>query len=117
MSETADSRRPAISESPWFWLYLFATAALIALLLMGPKFAARQAQIEREGQGRHRAAQQTHGQQPSTPLSTTGSTIVSLGPLYLVIGGLLIVAWSVLWWQHFRPRPAGNGTAQHGASQ
>ena len=54
-----------------FWIasvYLFATGALVALLLMGPKFRLRQAQIERKYQGRQRAVRQASGQAPDTPI-------------------------------------------------
>src|SRR5438876_8971100 len=86
-----------ITDSPWFWVYLFTTAALIALALIGPKFAARQAQIEREFQGRQRAAQNTHGQEPSGVLSTAERTLITLRPLFFGLAAITTVAWIVFW--------------------
>lgn len=106
-------RRP-ITDSPWFWLYLFCTAGLVALVLAGRKFPARQAELERQYQGRQRAAQRALGQEPSTPISTPGQTIITLRPLYLVLGGALIAAWSILWWTHLRQRPPGGRRADRG---
>lgn len=98
-------RRKSITESPWYWACLFCTAGLVALVLVGPKFEARQAQIERQYQGRERAAQQKAGQSPTTPMSTTGDTYISLRPLQVALAALLVASWPVLWWRHFRRRP------------
>ena len=49
----AESSRPVpLTDSPWFWLLLFATAALAALSVIGPKHLWRQARIERMQHGR-----------------------------------------------------------------
>src|SRR5262245_7525511 len=87
----------SMTDSPWFWAYLFTTAALIALALISPKFAARQAQIEREFQGRQRVAQNVHGQEPSGTLSTAEKTLVSLRPLFFGLAGITTVAWVVFY--------------------
>ena len=71
----------SVTDSPWFWVCLFATAALIGLAAIGPKYAKRQAQIEREFQGRQRAAQNVQGQTPSVALSTPEQTLITLRPL------------------------------------
>src|SRR5262245_30754183 len=90
------SRRP-ITDSHWFWAYLFATAGLIGLALIGPKFAARQSHVEREFQGRQRAAQNVAGQPPSVELSTAERTLVTLRPLFLGLAVATIAAWIVFW--------------------
>src|SRR4051812_26772560 len=90
------AERP-ITDSPWFWAYLFATSALIALALMGPKYAARQAQIEREFQGRQRAAQSAGGEHPSGGLSSAEKTLITLRPLFLGMAAITIVAWFLFW--------------------
>src|SRR3954465_7812428 len=87
----------SVTDSPWFWVYLFATAALIALALIGPKFAARQAQIEREFQGRQRVAQSIHGQEPSGGLSTAERTLISLRPLFLGMAAITTITWIVFY--------------------
>jgi hypothetical protein len=91
-----------ISDSPWFWAYLFGTAALIALALAGPKFGPRQAQIEREYQGRTRAAQRLNGVEPNLEMSTAERTLVTLRPLFLGLAALTSTAWIVFWWTRRR---------------
>jgi hypothetical protein len=98
------SARP-LTDSPWFWAYLFGTAALVALALAGPKFGPRQAQIEREYQGRSRAAQSLHGAQPSVEMSTAERTLVTLRPLFLVLAVLTVAAWIFFWWTRVRQSP------------
>src|SRR5687768_16577071 len=94
------SGRPPITDSPWFWSYLFATAALIALALIGPKYSARQAQIEREFQGRQRAAQSLQGQEPTGQLSTAEQTLITLCPLFIGLAAATVIAWIVFWRKH-----------------
>lgn len=96
----------SFSDSPWFWAYLFATAALVALALIGPKFAARQAQIEREFQGRQRAAQSIQGQEPTGNLSTAERTLITLQPLFLGLAAITTIAWIIFWRnQRLSPTP------------
>jgi hypothetical protein len=85
-------------------VYLFATAGLIALILCGPKFASRQSQIERSAQGRQRAIQNLHGEEPVTHISTAENTHIRLRPLYYVLGAILAVAWIQLSWKKIRQR-------------
>jgi hypothetical protein len=96
MSHTSPARQP-ITESPWFWVYLFGTAALIALFFAGNKFGPRQAQIEREYQARTRATQRLNGQEPSVELSTPERTLVTLQPLWYVVAVVTIVGWLLFW--------------------
>lgn len=94
--------RPPISDSPWFWLYLFATGGLISLVLITPKFSQRQVEIERQAQGRERAIQARAGEQPTAAMSTRGDTVITLWPLYCLLGAMLTIGWLVLWWSRFR---------------
>lgn len=94
----------ALTDSPWFWAYLFTTAGLISLALISPKYAQRQAHIEREFQGRQRVAQSRGGQEPSGALSTAGQTLVTLQPLFLGLAAIMIVAWIVFWRKHLAGR-------------
>ena len=99
------SARPAITDSPWFWAYLFGVAALVALALAGPKFGPRQAQIEREYQGRTRAAQNLNGVEPDLEMSTAERTLVTLRPLFVILAAVTMVGWGIFWWQ-WRARAA-----------
>ena len=87
-----------ISDSPWFWVYLFGTAALIALALISPKFGPRQAQIEREYQGRTRAAQNLNGVEPDLAMSSAQQTLVTLQPLFLALAAITSLGWIIFWW-------------------
>ena len=90
------ANRP-LTDSPWFWAYLFGTAALVALAIVNPKFNVRQAQIEREYQGRLRAAQNLTGQEPNVGMSDAGQTIIGLRPLFIGLAGVTVIAWIVFW--------------------
>ncbi|QDU25688.1 hypothetical protein ETAA8_07580 [Anatilimnocola aggregata] len=98
--------RSALTDSPWFWAYLFGTAALIALFFAGGKFGPRQAQIEREYQSRTRAAQQLNGQEPSIKLSTPEQTMVTLEPLWYLLAVVTVIGWFLFW----RSRRATNSS-------
>jgi hypothetical protein len=90
-----------ITDSSWFWAYLFCTAALIALALIGPKYARRQGHIEREFQGRQRAAENLSGREPSVGLSSSGTTLITLQPLFFALAAVTVFAWIVFWRRHF----------------
>jgi flagellar biosynthesis/type III secretory pathway M-ring protein FliF/YscJ len=101
---TASSRRPPLSDSPWFWVYLFTTFALIVLMFMLPRVRDRQAQIERKAQGRQRAVEQAAGGTPQTPLSTPEKTVIPFAPLFAILGAVWVLAWIMLR-KRFRSRP------------
>jgi hypothetical protein len=103
---------PPLSDSPWFWLYTFATFGLVMLVIISPKFEARRVQQERQYQGRARALQQRMGEEPSVPMSTEGHTWLTLRPLYAVLGGLIAIGWVTLWWQRWRARSAARNASE-----
>lgn len=41
-----------MTDSPWFWVYLFTTFGLIVMLLMLPKLEQRQRELDLEGQAK-----------------------------------------------------------------
>lgn len=94
--------KPPLTDSPWFWVYLFGVAALVFVALEAPKFRERQAQVERKGQARIRAAQNVAGQTPDAALSTVENTAIDLKPILFVIGGATVVSWFILWRQRWR---------------
>jgi hypothetical protein len=92
--------RSPLTDSPWFWAYLFGTAALVALFLAGPRYHGRQGQLEREFAARQSAGQIVVGDRgPIMP--TEGPTILPLRPLYIVLGVVWTIAWVGLWYQRF----------------
>lgn len=53
---TVESRESgSLAESPWFWVILFASMALAALVVVGPKYKLRQARLEQRYDNRIRA--------------------------------------------------------------
>ena len=88
-----------MTDSPWFWAYVFATAGLAALLLAWPKYHERQQQIERHYRGRValRHATEIPGVVAST--DDRSETFIPLWPLGLVCALVLAflavrrVAW------------------------
>ncbi|MFP6673605.1 MAG: hypothetical protein VB878_00875 [Pirellulaceae bacterium] len=90
-----------ISDSPWFWGYVFACGGLIALILMGPKYEARQGQLDRNNQGRIRAAQDkaqdgiAEGSvaQSSERASVPSSPGISLRPLFVILWLVITVVF------------------------
>jgi hypothetical protein len=55
---------PSVSESPWFWVMVFSLAALMGLATIGPKYAQRQAGVERRFEARQEAARRETRPQP-----------------------------------------------------
>ena len=104
-----------LSDSPWFWLYLFATAGLIALWLAGGKYGPRQAQLERQFQAREEARLAARGETPPLQRSSPERLSIPLWPLYYFLAALVAVGWGQLWWRRFRgatppPQPGGEGS-------
>ena len=64
MSDTPSktpATRGSVTDSAWFWVMLFSCVSLVALQLVDWKYNRRQAQLERQFQGRQWASQ--HGAQ------------------------------------------------------
>ncbi len=101
---SAESPAGPLSDSPWFWAYLFATAALVALYLASPRYVDRQPQLERQFSARQSGGQAVVGADGPVPPSTSERMILSLRPLYAMFGVLLACAWIGLWYQRFRGR-------------
>ena len=50
-----DPERTKLTDSPWFWIELFALVAMVGVIVIGPKFLLRQGQLERRLEGRQHA--------------------------------------------------------------
>ena len=108
MDERPDEKR-RLTDSPWFWGYIFSTAALIGLALAAPKYRLRQTQLERRFLARQEGGQTIKGSDGATIEQPTGNNLIlRLGPLFLIVGSLLVVAWSRFWWSRVVP---GSGAA------
>jgi hypothetical protein len=66
--------RPRLTDSPWFWLLLFANAALIGVAVIGPKYNIRQAGVERRYEARQEIARRAQGQPTADPADSVGTT-------------------------------------------
>lgn len=83
-------------ESPWFWLMVFSTMALLAVVVIGPKYMRRQARLEQKLEGRVRAQQEfdlENGDVPVGDRAGGDNDLVTVGPLAGFLGVLAAVAW------------------------
>lgn len=103
MSEHSTPQQEPITDSPWFWLYLFATVALILLIVFQSKLDIRQANIERQHQARQ-IANQSDGNNSEAPVavSSPGNTLIGWNYLAAVLAVLVAVGWIRLWYVRFR---------------
>jgi hypothetical protein len=96
--------RSSLTDSGWYWLYLYCTFGLITLVVAGPKIARLQLQSEQNYQARQRAGQQAAGVVITEPLATLENRRINLQPLFLILASLLSVGWISLWYRHFGSR-------------
>ncbi|MGY8770636.1 MAG: hypothetical protein ACKVH8_19655 [Pirellulales bacterium] len=109
---TTDSKiREPLTDSPWFWLYLFATFAIVTMVFIGPKYQRRQADIERQHHARESANMIQMGQQPAVTVVEEDTTEIRFEALYAVLGVLLAVGWFRLWYTRFRKTDMDVSTA------
>jgi len=97
--------RPPLTDSPWFWLYVFATAGVLSLVLIGPKFGARQSQLDRQFEGRRHITQLPADVPGQRPYSSAVVREQSLRPLYVILTVAVLGGWLLLWWQRYSSRP------------
>jgi hypothetical protein len=110
--QASSEPRPSITESPWFWAYVFATGGVVALLLGTSKYEDRQEQIERQYLARQRAGQVVARQDQPLDRPDDGGKIIPIWPLALLMTLILCVAWMVFWYQRRHVR----GSTAPGAS-
>jgi hypothetical protein len=91
-------RRP-VTDSPWFWLVLFIVAALGAIVVVSPKYAHRQARLERMNETRDQIARQAAGIPPASQetdeimdFAREPSRSFTLGPLAFALSILLALS-------------------------
>jgi hypothetical protein len=94
-----------LSDSPLFWLLLFGSAALVMLAVIQPKFAEREARLERMYRSRQLAVQGAKAgaaRPPSGPPEfeaeeyAPAEPIVTLRPLVFLLSGVISAAWIAL---------------------
>ena len=115
MTDTSDdilahSKPNPLAESIWFWIVCFSAAGLLALTAIGPKYAQRQAQIERQYQARGQVHRDVAEGRPLGEMadrdivrySTAGDTLISLRPLEIALVVVIFIATVALVWQRLR---------------
>jgi hypothetical protein len=97
------SAPPPFTDSPWFWLCLFASAGLVVLWYFSGQYQARQLRIERQGQARMRAVEIAAEGEPHTEVSTPSNLQLPLQPIFAMLAVLLAVGWAMFWRRRLRP--------------
>ncbi|HEV7221104.1 MAG TPA: hypothetical protein VGN42_00285 [Pirellulales bacterium] len=102
---TSSTPPKPLADSPLFWLLLFGSAALVMLAVVQPKFAQREARLERMYHSRQLAAQAAKtgaARRPSDPSDfeadeyAPAEPIVTLRPLMFLLSGVVLAAWIAL---------------------
>ena len=131
---TNDARSPRLGDSPWFWVYVFSTGAFAALMLMHTKYQNRQGHLERvyrygtrtlerppgatlanptgDSAGHANAATDkpaNNGLPERPPLAAgpqpvTDEILISLLPLRVLTGIVMVVSCVALQWTYLRRR-------------
>ncbi len=127
MTDTSDDilsppKSNPLAESIWFWIACFSAAGLLALTAIGPKFAQRQTQIERQYQARGQVHRDVAEGRPLGEIadrdimrySTAGDTLISLRPLQIALATVIFIATAALVRQRLRFGIADTETAQEG---
>jgi hypothetical protein len=70
--------RPGITDSAWFWVFVFCTIGLIGVVVISPKYDDRQKRLEARYEGRQRIAARSQapdaGSSKAADAATAGST-------------------------------------------
>lgn len=98
MSDQPPARppKPPLTDSPLFWLCLFGVVALAALIVVGPRYARRQGQLQQRLEARERIARQAAERTGAVKASDADAAPPaarqpSLRPLFLAIAGLVAI--------------------------
>jgi hypothetical protein len=109
----ANGRR--LSDSPWFWVYLFGAAALIAMFLIGQKadivqaqrdgnFTRRQISLERQAGHVNTTRAKPDQAKPTSESETSEPRYVDFTIFYGLIGAVTVFAWIMHWRQVLQRR-------------
>jgi uncharacterized protein HemX len=91
-------RQPAkATDSPWFWVYLFSTFALMGLVLIQSKFAQRQTAIEQRGIARQHVANGDSQKPLAEGTESTRLQTVTLKPIMILLAFAITIGWIVFW--------------------
>jgi hypothetical protein len=79
---------------------MFCLAAVVVLIIAQGQVSQRQTRIERQTQGRQRAAEMAATGETSTEMSTPGNTVITIRPLLILLSLGALVAGGMFW--HWR---------------
>lgn len=105
------SERMPITDSPWFWLYLFSTFGLIVAIAFAPKINARQRELDLEAAAKRQVINRASN--PQTNEEDTETAILNAPnarhnsrflAILIVLGTLTLGGWIGLWWGRMRSR-------------
>ena len=99
-------KRKKLTESVWFWIYLFSTAGLISLVILQNKFDTRQNLEEINFQARMQTYEGSTANSALTENQLTKTQIVTLTPLYILFGSIFAISWILLWKQQILRKPS-----------
>lgn len=110
-----DPARPKLSDSPWFWVYLFGVAALIAMFLIGQKADTVQAQRDGNFTRRQASLERQAGKDISTVETSwaDGTEVeepryVDFKIFYAILGAVTVLAWIMHWRQYLHRRSSSS---------
>lgn len=100
------SSQPPVTDSPWYWVGLFALAALVGMIAIGPKFYRRQEVLQQKSQAREQVwRDRVEGATPPDASPVDDATDqawaarLRLWPLMAAALVVTCVAWGKLWSQ------------------
>jgi hypothetical protein len=108
VAEMSVAIKPAITDSPWFWVLAFSLMALLAVVVISGKYGRRQANIERQYQARERIAEdlvaannqadvaRLDGEGPRREFATPANELIPLWPLAAILVVVAIIAGAML---------------------
>jgi hypothetical protein len=114
-------RVPPITDSPWFWVFLFSAFALVLVAIFGGKYRDRQALMDRRYQARDRVMNdepvadqlenqiQGHAEVTRRPFVTPDKPLIPIWPLVVFLLSALAIAGYKLRQQRDRYRSIGVG--------
>ena len=107
--EMSSTARPKLADSPWFWVYLFGAAALIAMFLIGDKADNVQSQRDSNFTRRQVSLERQAGKPSDAAAETADKNLpeqryVDFKIFYGIIGAVTVFAWVMHWRQYLQRR-------------
>lgn len=93
------NQRKKLTESAWFWVYLFSTAGLIGLVILQGKFDTRQDLEEINFRARMQTYEEAGATHTTDQDNTQSEQLVTLTPLYILFGAIFAFSWAMIWKQ------------------